>query len=226
MSPLFLQTQHVSSFQSADMSAHSKDLQFAFGPRTRLTLSGPFVKTRLYKRTGRAVPLSALNEVAANENPKTGHSETSPSAWIIRRHHDCDGRHRWRGNLRESFRGGASCSHTVFNPRRLGAGRPHGNVWRVYLGRARHASAGNRRPVSLFARSIPSFGCVCVWMGTAARHADRRHGRSGGYLLILLSRAHGGGLERRRDRTDPFFSRALRCRTPTNRLVARTTPLL
>ena len=63
MSPLFLQTQHVSSFQSADMSAHSKDLQFAFGPRTRLTLSGLFVKTRLHERIGRARPPGARNEL-------------------------------------------------------------------------------------------------------------------------------------------------------------------
>jgi hypothetical protein len=49
MSPLSLQRQHVSSFQSADMSAHSKDdLWSASESLTRLTLSGPFVKTQLY----------------------------------------------------------------------------------------------------------------------------------------------------------------------------------
>jgi len=37
--------------------------------------------------------------------------------------------------------------------------------------------------------------------GIAAGHADRRHGRSGGYFFVLLSRAHGSGLERQRDRS-------------------------
>src|SRR5207247_82832 len=83
---------------------------------------------------------------------------------------------RDRGNLRESFRGGASCSHAIFDPRRLGVGRTHRNVRRVYLGRACHSSAGNRRPVSLLARGISSFSRVCIWMGTAPGHANRRHG--------------------------------------------------
>src|SRR6266481_4138620 len=46
----------------------------------------------------------------------------------------------------------------------------------------------------------PSVAFVYGW-GTATHHADRRHGRGGSYFLILLSRAHGGGLERRRDRS-------------------------
>ena len=47
---------------------------------------------------------------------------------------------------------------------------------------------GRRRPISLPARGLPSVGGVCVWLGTAAGHADRRDGRSRRDLRALLPR--------------------------------------
>src|SRR5213083_1498944 len=50
-----------------------------------------------------------------------------------------------------------------------------------------------------FLRSISSCGGIHVRMGTASRHADRRHGCGGSDLCVLFSGAHGNELERRRD---------------------------
>ena len=128
-------------------------------------------------------------------------SETAPTAWIIRRHDDRDGGHCWRGNLRESFRSGASRTHALPDPRRLGGGRLDRDVRRVYLGRACDAPARcGGRAVRVLARGLPSRRCVYVRLGPASHHANWWNGRGSSDFRVLLSRAHGSELEQQRDR--------------------------
>src|SRR3989442_13946699 len=47
----------------------------------------------------------------------------------------------------------------------------------IHLGRTGNAPSRRGWTVSLFARGLPSFRCVHLWLGPAAGDSNRRHGR-------------------------------------------------
>ena len=89
---------------------------------------------RSVKHLGWRLAQTPYKILDCGRNDNSGTFEAAPSAWVIRCHDDRDGRHRWRRNLRESFRGSAPRSHAVSDPRRLGTRRLYRDVRRFYLG--------------------------------------------------------------------------------------------